>query len=412
MEKVAILGAGREGKSIKKYLLTNKLFKKNEIDLLDQKTNPNYLDNLEQYKIIFRSPGIYFLNESIQKAVKKSASRRIKISSSTKLFFEKCPCKIIGITGTKGKTTTATLLYKILKNAKKKAYLTGNIGKPAINILNELDKDSIVVLELSSFQLQDMVKSPEIGVVLDITPDHQDVHKSFEEYVEAKSNIARHQGKNDIIVFSSSNEHSAKIAKKSPGQKIGLSLKTNNEFLDKIKISLKLPGTHNLKNAYFAATAAKIIGIPEKIILKTIKQFKSIQFRIQKIKNNPEVYNDSASTNPEAAIAAIKAINPDVLIMGGLNKNLDYKNIKDVIANSNVQNVFIYGSNRFELEKLMPKTAKVISTETLKQLFSKNKKTIKNGKRILFSPASASLDQFKNYKERGKTFNRLIKQYL
>jgi UDP-N-acetylmuramoylalanine--D-glutamate ligase len=190
--KIAILGAGREGKSLKKYLIKIKKHKQKDIIILDRKNDPNYLAHLEDYKLIFRSPGIHYLNESIQKAIAKGST----ISSATKLFFETALKKkafIIGITGTKGKTTTTTLIYRIVKAAGKKTFLAGNIGKPMTNIINDIDKNSILVLELSSFQLQDLHISPHISVVLDITPDHQNIHKSFKEYVDAKSNITRHQ---------------------------------------------------------------------------------------------------------------------------------------------------------------------------------------------------------------------------
>lgn len=409
--KIAILGAGKEGKSLKKYLLKTEGFKKNQIFLLDKKTNPYYLDNLRNYRAIFRSPAIRYLDKNIQEAAKNG----VKVSSATKVFFEAAGRRnpiIIGITGTKGKTTVAVLAHKILKAAGKKAYLAGNIGKPMTDIIAGLDKKSIAVLELSSFQLQDLNASPRISAILDITPDHQDAHKSFEEYVEAKSNIAKHQNKQDAVIFNVSNKFSSGIASQSAGRKIGLSLNSDDSFLKKIKKVLKLPGEHNLKNAYFAAAIAKTVEIPEKTILETIKKFRGIPFRIQKIHKNPETYNDSASTNPEAAIAAVKAINPDILIMGGLSKNLSYKKITTAIKKSKIKIVLLYGSNRFDLERKMPKNVIVKKSRTLEGLFEKCKRNLKTAEKILFSPGSASLDQFKNCKERGKLFNRLTKQYL
>ena len=409
--RIAILGAGREGRSLKKYLAKTKKYKQSDIVLLDRKNNPNYLARLEDYKTIFRSPGIHYLNEFIQKAIIKGSI----ISSATKLFFEttlkKGAC-IIGITGTKGKTTTATLIYKILKAAGRKTFLAGNIGKPMMDTIDDIDKNTAVVLELSSFQLQDLHISPHISVVLDIAPDHQDIHKNFKEYVEAKSNIAKHQNKNNAVIFSRSNQYSIYIANKSAGKKIGISLADQDPLLSRLEQIIKLPGKHNLKNAYFAAKIGRIMNVPKKIILKTIGNFKGIPFRIQKIKNQPVVYNDSASTNPEATIAAIKAVKPDLLIMGGLAKNLSYAKIGKFLKKSTIKTILLYGSNKKELARNMPKNISVKESPTLKYLFKNYNKIMKQYKTILFSPASASMDQFKNYKERGKLFNEITERYL
>ncbi|MEK7463207.1 MAG: UDP-N-acetylmuramoyl-L-alanine--D-glutamate ligase [Patescibacteria group bacterium] len=409
--KIAILGAGREGKSLKKYLLKTEKIKKTDVVLLDKKNNPNYLAHLEDYETIFRSPGIHYLNESLQAAINKGSV----VSSATKLFFKialKKEAFIIGITGTKGKTTIATLIYRIIRAAGKKTFLAGNIGKPMTDIINDIDKNTIAILELSSFQLQDLRVSPHISVVLDITPDHQDAHKNFKEYVEAKSNIAKHQNKNNIVIFSKSNQYSVYIANKSAGKKIGISLHDQDQLLSHLKQILKLPGKHNLKNAYFAAKIGQIMNISEKTILKTIGNFKGVPFRIQKIKNRPAVYNDSASTNPEATIAAIKAVYPDLLIMGGLNKNLSYAKMGKILKKSAIKAILLYGSNRKELIKNIPKNINIKQSSTLEDLFKKYGKTIKQCGTILFSPASASMDQFKNYKERGRSFNKFIEQYL
>ena len=186
--KIAILGFGLEGKSVMKYLKSNSEYQNCEIMALDKKFSPDYLKNLKQFNIIFRSPGLPYLTKEIQSA--KNAG--VKITSATKLFFDKCPCPIIGITGSKGKGTTATLLSKMLKTRwGDNIFLIGNIGLPALKILPKLKKNSLVIFELSSFQLQDLRKSPNLSIVLDITPEHQDHHQTFKEYADAKSSISR-----------------------------------------------------------------------------------------------------------------------------------------------------------------------------------------------------------------------------
>src|SRR3989344_8413262 len=246
---IAILGFGQEGKSVLKYLKKSPRFKNATISILDKKLKKNYLKNLDKFDIIFRSPGIPYNLPEIQKAVKKG----IEISSSTKLFFNEANnigCEISGITGTKGKGTTSTLLYKILKAAEKNArpkqrrrvFLAGNIGKPAIEILPKLKKKSVVILELSSFQLQDLKQSPAIAVILDIFEDHLDSHKNFEEYIKAKSSISKYQKPTDKIFYFLDNKYSKLIALKSKGKKIPV-------FPDEFKLfsreDLKISGEHH-----------------------------------------------------------------------------------------------------------------------------------------------------------------------
>ena len=183
MKKIAILGFGREGKAVLRFLKKQGL---RNVTILDKKFDKNYLKNLEDFNVIYRSPGVPYNLKEIQKAVKAG----VKFTSATDLFFKNAKGLIIGVTGTKGKGTTSTLIYKILASAGKDVYLAGNIRKPAIDILPKLKKNSVTVLELSSFQLQDLKQSPHIAVALDMFPDHMDAHKNLKEYFEAKSSIA------------------------------------------------------------------------------------------------------------------------------------------------------------------------------------------------------------------------------
>lgn len=409
--QIAILGYGAEGKALKTYLEKDPNYRTADITILDKKYDKNYLKNLNKFDIVFRSPGIPYLTPEIQQA-KKSG---VKISSATKLFFEKCPCPIVGITGTKGKGTTATLLSQMLKVKSQKLFLVGNIGAPAISFLPKLSSPSassgwpLAIFELSSFQLQDLEQSPQIAVVLDISPDHLNSHKSFKEYVSAKSQITKYQNPNDLVIYARDNIWSSKIAKMSRGKKIGFALTDQNPLLAKIRSALKLPGEHNLQNAYAAALAAKQLGVSEKIILKTIRNFRGLPYRLQLVNKKPLTYNDSASTNPESTIAAIKAVNPTILIMGGVNKGLSYNNLPLTINNSLIHTIYLYGQNRNELRNVFTKTkAKIITKTTLPEI-AKNLKTKKEDV-VLFSPGSASLDQFKKYQERGRVFNKLIKK--
>lgn len=398
--KVAILGFGREGQALYKYIKKNKnwgiwILDKNPNILLPKNVKSflgeKYLDELNEFDIVFRSPGIPYL------AVRKKIKDPSKISSMTKLFFEEVKTtksKIIGVTGTKGKGTTSTLIYQMLKNSGFKTILGGNMGKPMIDYLKESKKSDYVVLELSSFQLQDMTISPNIAVVVDIFPDHLDAHKNIKEYYDAKSNIGRYQKKSDVIFYFENNAISAKIASVSPAIKKPILPKNNN---------LK-------KNFEMASAVAKYCKCPQEIIDKTIKNFKGLEHRLEFVKtiNGISFYNDSAGTNPIATIAAIKSFDkPIVLIVGGKDKGFNYSSLGAAIKKSTVKNVVLFGENKYKILKTID--SKKCSCDIAKNLeeavniaFGKAKKI------VLFSPASSSFDMFNNYAERGRKFKELV----
>lgn len=460
--KIAILGFGREGRAVLKFLKKNKIDK--EIWILDEDLKikapagvnvcfgKNYLKNLNNFDIIFRSPGVPYNLPEIQKAVKKG----VRFSSATKLFFEKAQGKVIGITGTKGKGTTATLIYKILKAAKRDAYLVGNIGKPCLAILPRLNKNSIVVFELSSFQLQDLDspphqfqprtlgfqegkakplrslsienqehrwdrsggKSPNISVILDIFPDHLDIHKNLKEYLKAKTNIVRYQRSKDKIFYFADNFYSQKIAAKSKAKKIPIfvSNATTKAIASGITpTNLKIKGHHNFKNALMAAAVTERLGVKPSIIKKTILNFCGLEDRLEFVDkiNGVSIYNDSASTNPESAAAAVQSfIEPQILIAGGKDKNLDFKSLARALKNSSVKKVFLFGENKNKIKAKINKIVLVKTCPDLKTSLEKALKIAYNGDVIVFSPASASFDMFRDYKDRGKIFKKLVKKIL
>jgi UDP-N-acetylmuramoylalanine--D-glutamate ligase len=413
--KVAILGFAREGKSLLKFLKKQPQFKKGPIDILDKNLDKNYLKNLDKYDLVFRSPGVPYNLPQIQRAIKNGT----EVASTTKLFFDLCPAKIIGVTGTKGKGTTSTLLYKILKAAGYDVQLAGNIGKPSIDILSKLDRKSLAILELSSFQLQDLDKSPTIAVVLDIFPDHMDVHKNMAKYTSAKSNICRHQKTNDKVFYFANNKLSKKIALKGRGKKIAI---TAPDDLS--------------KNNIMAAAVAKSFGCPAKIIAKTIKNFHGLEHRMELAKrimvrqahhrNKFEIYfyNDSTSTNPQTAAKAVLSLSNNnsatILIAGGKDKGLDYTPLAHATKKAgNVKSVILFGENKNKIKRALMgnkrldiKTAKSLKG-AVKLAFSATHKLIANNQlliNILFSPASASFDMFTDYADRGQRFKNIVKQ--
>lgn len=425
---IAIIGFGREGKSLLKFLRRHPKYKNSKIEILDQVRDKNYLKNLRSFDLVFRSPGVPYNLPEIQRAIKAG----VKFSSATKLFFDLCPASIIGVTGTKGKGTTSTLLYQTLKKCGRKVFLAGNIGKPVLDILNKINKENLVILELSSFQLQDLQKSPHVAVVTDVFPDHLDAHKNMKEYVDAKTNIARHQKKSDIIFYFQDNPLSDQIAKRSRGAKIGI---TGNPF------GLK-------KNYVLAATVAAYLNCPTEKIFHTIRNFKGVEHRLEFVRVikrhtnklqfvGVSFYNDSASTSPQTAAAAIKSLsnvkckmrhgvkknflhstchNSLILIAGGKDKNLNYKPLAEAIKKSgDVKEVILIGENKEKIKKALPRAkVPIVFAEDLKSAVqlayqSVRKFIIHNSCFIiLFSPGAASFDMFKDYADRGEQFKKLI----
>ncbi len=425
------MGFGREGKSVLRFL--KKTNPKADIKILDRKFDKNYLKNLSGFDVIYRSPGVPYNLPEIQKAIKKGT----KFSSATKLFFEKFKGKVIGITGTKGKGTTATLLYKILKACRKKVFLAGNIGTPAVELLSKISinrsnrhksASPIIILELSSFQLQDLGKSPQTAVVLDIFPDHLDNHKNLKEYFDAKSNIAKYQKKTDKIFYVADNKRSRWIASKSRAKKILVSAKNSNLFKPD---DLKMPGEHNLKNAVMATSVALSLGCPKDKIIKIVKNFRGNEHRLELVRairiNQPNqhksvvinFYNDSASTNPQTASAAIRAFKePKILISGGKDKGLNYSPLAKALKNSNTKLVILFGENKRKIAKaILSRKYKVVLVKNLKAAVNLAYKTAKSVMlhdtcsmfHAIFSPASASFDMFKDYADRGEKFKKLVR---
>ncbi len=403
--KIAILGFGVEGKSSRKFV--SKKYPKAKVEIRDKNLSPDYLKDLDSFDLIVRSPGIKYLFPEIQNAKKKM----VEISSMTKLFFAHAKGTIIGITGTKGKGTTATMLFHILKDAGKDTYLVGNIGKPMLDIIPKLKKNSISIVELSSFQLQDLDSSPQIAVVLEIAPDHLDYHKNMKEYVEAKSRIAAFQKKSDTVFCIKQNKLSRGIARKSSGRKREIDF-TKPGIID--PQDLKIPGNYNFRNALVAASIASHLRIAPKVIRRAIQNFKGLPHHLEFIRelNGVRYFNDSASTNPVSTRAALLAIaEPKILIAGGVDKNFDYGILKPALKNS-TKLVIIYGASVSKIANEIKGAATVKIAEDLHASILEAKKNAGTGDVILFSPASASFDMFKNSKERGKEFSGIVKSLL
>lgn len=457
-KKIAILGVGTEGLALADFLFSEA----ENLTLLDQLTEEeilkrlegeelekfkiliqdpkitkvfgsDYLNNLNDFDIIFRSPGISSLNNKIEEAKKSDAL----VSSQIKLFFELCPCQIIGVTGTKGKGTTASLIFQILKkntSSNRKIYLAGNIGYPAITLIPKLKEEDIIILELSSFQLMDLEQSPHVAVVTNLSEDHLDYHKDVEEYKTAKFNILKFQTENDFAILNADSMFSDQMLGDAKSKKYFFSKTKNADavisgeeikavVLDpdnrNIKIcsqnEIKLFGAHNLENIAAAALVADLYNIPSDIIKKTAMEFTGLPHRLEFVAeiDGVKYINDSYATNPDPTIAAIDSFSEnEILILGGSSKGADFSGLAEKISFSNVSAVILINPEGEKIKESLIAAGyagKLIEgCQDIEEIINSAKKEAKKGDTIILSPACASFGMFKNYKERGVEFKEAV----
>ena len=445
-KKIAVIGAGIEGISTLRYLAKkgakiNLLDKKNksEIDpiILEEihklkvsfTFGSSYLDSLQDCEIIFRSPGTRPDLVELIEAKEKGT----QISSQTKYFFDHCPAIIVGVTGTKGKGTTTTLIQEILKEANKKTFIGGNIGKPPLDFIDEVTKDSVVVLELSSFQLMDLEKSPRIAVILGTTSEHLDWHKNVNEYIGAKKNILKYQTKEDFVVISRDSPLAREIGDSSHAQRYYISTSKavdRGAYLENDKIisitdsripianvrDVQLRGRHNLQNILAAVVVANLFEVEQSLISKTIVTFKGLPHRLEFVKeiNGVKYFDDSASTNVETAIAAINSFeNTKILILGGASKNSDFTSLGLEITKKNIKSVILIGAESNKIQESIERGGKfsgeiVTGLKNMGEIVKKTQQISSTGDIVLLTPACASFDIFKNYQDRGDKFKQAV----
>ncbi len=391
---------------------------------------PNNLSKLEGFDIIFRSPSCLPTVPELQKEVERGAI----LTSEIEMLMKLCPGKVIGVTGSDGKTTTTTLIYEILKANGYNCYLGGNIGTPLFTKLSEITPDDIIVLELSSFQLMGMEISPSISVITNISPNHLNVHSSYEEYIDAKKNIFKYQDKDGIIVLNYDNAITKAAAKEANGKVVFFSSKTKledgiildgdiiKECKDKLRRhilstnTVALRGVHNYENIC-AAIAATSSLVKVEDAVKAVQEFKGVQHRLEFIRELDGVkwYNDSIGTSPTRTIAGLHSFDERiVLIAGGYDKHLDYTPIAKPILEK-VDSLILIGDTapkifdavKEEAEK-QGKDIKIYMCDEFKNTVLVAKKVAKPGQIVLFSPASASFDLFRNFEERGNKFKELV----
>lgn len=402
--KIALLGYGKEGQAAEKYFAKHGA----TFDVLENFAPEEISQkDFSSYDLILRSPSVPPLNLANE-------------SSLTRYFFDHCPCSIIGVTATKGKGTTCSFIKSILDSLGEKAYLVGNIGTPAIEVLDQLTPDSVIVYEMSSFQLWDLKKSPHVAVIGHIEPDHLNVHKDYAEYTDAKANIGRYQTPADFMIYYNKNPESARLAEVSPAHKIPYPYEVPDDILN----AIKLPGVHNQENAlaaiaavasYKNLTANEFITQHKAQIVAGLSDFHGLPHRLEYIRelNGIKYYDDNFSTNPSSTRVAINAFPSDkiIAIIGGRDKT-DYEDlpeIYDILNATNVAKVILLGESGHELARRY-QDPRFIVVESLKDAVNTARSEAESiaPSIVVMSPAAASFDMFKNVYDRGDQFRSLI----
>jgi UDP-N-acetylmuramoylalanine--D-glutamate ligase len=389
-----------------------------------------YLDSLNDYDVIIRSPGVSPYFEELEKL-----SGSVKVTSQTKIFFDVFPGTIVGVTGTKGKSTTSSLIHKILKDSGKEVMLVGNIGSPALDALQSASPNSIAVYELSSHQLIDLDKSPQIAVILNMVAEHLDYYENLNQYFQAKANIAKYQTLNDYLVFNPNHEEPVKIANHSKANKVYVSLedqKFPGAYLENGSLYLceddkkpkkvigiervPLLGEFNFLNVLSAIAVCGVLGVSVTDQAKAISRFEPLPHRLERvgIYKGIEFYNDSLSTLPEATMAAIDAFGSRVqtVMLGGYDRNLSYSKLISKIGQSSIETAILFPVSGVRIGKELAKKApnvKKIMVEDMNEAVKSAYEYTDEGKVCLMSPAAPSFGMFKDYAQRGEEFKRLVR---
>ena len=448
-KKVAIIGMGVSNVPLLDYFYDKNakvtvFDKRNLSDEIMEKINKyryeveigeDNLSRLHGYDVIFRSPSALPTIPEFVEEVERGAL----LASEIEMVLKLAPCKVIGVTGTEGKTTTTSIIYEILKQTGRNCFLGGNIGKPIFTKVKDMRPDDIIVLELSSFQLMGMEVSPDIAVVTNMFPDHLNVHKSYEEYQEAKKNIFLHQDKNGIAILNKDNDITRNFAKDVVGKAVFFSstkqLKDGYVYdrADQMikhcidgkciellkKDEIKLRGIHNYENICAALAATETVATQEQQ-LNAIKNFNGVEHRLEFVRelNGVRYYNDSIGTSPASTIAGLNAFDENiVLLAGGSDKGLDYKEIGEKIAQK-VGTLILTGPTSEKIEnatvialgEMQDKKIDIIHCTNLEEAVKMAKQKAVTGDVVLLSPASASFDAFKNFEERGKKFKQYVNE--
>ncbi len=455
-KSILILGFGAEGQSSLRFLRA--AFPDKTIGVADQlafeklsapaqellrRDNPlrlhlgaDYLASLGAYDVIVKSPGIPAIRPEYQQAAQSGK----RITSQTALFFANFAGMIVGVTGTKGKSTTASLIHAILQRSSPDAHLIGNIGVPALDFLPQLGPRSLVVYELSSHQLEGLRQSPHIAVLLNIVPEHLDYYETFEQYVEAKANITRFQTAEDFLVYDADHELPSRIAASSAARKIPCSIDAphlegcflhggqvffRTEWHEQEAVvavdDVPLRGRFNLINVAAAVAVAKLLGVPTKDVAEAVRRFKPLEHRLEPVGTFGGItyYNDSIATVPEATIAALDTLVREVetVLLGGTDRGLDFSGLAKKLLHSEVKTLILFPTTGgriwqavCEQDPTAPSRLLHFFVESMEEAVRLARQHTAAGGTCLLSPASPSFGLFRDYRDRGERFKQLVQQ--
>ncbi len=447
-KKVAVLGIGISNIPLIKYLVNLGVsvtaFDKNTQESLSDALSElnglpvqyslgnDYLESLNGFDVIFRTPGMRPDLPQLVKAINNGA----ELTSEMEVFISLCPAQIFAVTGSDGKTTTTTLIYKILTEEGYNCWLGGNIGTPLLSKIDDVKDTDKVVLELSSFQLMTIKDCSSISVITNISPNHLDVHKSLNEYIDAKKNIFINQTENDKLILNYDNEITKSFSNEAKGKFVYFSrvnnidsgvmlkegkiiVKNENEEIEVVDAqSIKIPGVHNIEN-YMAATAATIDFVKPETIKKIATTFNGVEHRIELVRelNGIKFYNSSIDSSPSRTIAALSTFKDKViLISGGKDKGIPYDSIGQIIAEK-VKCLLLIGATAPKIEEALNNyinqtdsecEVKTIHCNTYEEVVNRAYAEASSGDCVILSPASTSFDMFKNFEQRGNTFKELV----
>lgn len=436
-KQVAVLGLGVSNRPLVRLLLefgcqvtgcdkTPREKLDEEVLLLEQEgcrlqVGEGYLEDVEA-DVVFRTPGMHPGNPAIETLRRRGA----EITSEMEVFFEVAPCHLIAVTGSDGKTTTTTLIAEMLKAEGKTVWLGGNIGTPLLPLCREMKQDDYAVVELSSFQLMDMKRSPQRAVVTNLAPNHLDVHKDMEEYVQAKKNIFRFQKPGDLLVLNGDNEITASFAGAGQTHFFSRKGRTNCVWEENGAIyrrgekiletaDILIPGTHNVEN-YMAAIAAVDGLVSDDTIRQVARNFGGVEHRIElvRIKDGVKFYNDSIASSPSRTIAGLRSFTQKViLIAGGYDKHIPYDVLGPEIC-VHVSKLFLCGATAGKIRAAVEQTGmeqpEITDCGDFENAVRSAAAAARAGDIVLMSPASASFDQFKNFMVRGECFKKIVKE--
>jgi UDP-N-acetylmuramoylalanine--D-glutamate ligase len=416
-KKILILGFGKEGRSsyefIRKILPEKPLAiaDMKDIELKDDKvrliTGEDYLSHLSEFDLVLKSPGIPFKGVKIPEGV--------EITCQTDLFLRFSDFTAIGITGTKGKTTTSTLIYSMLREAGFDACLIGNIGVPVFEDI-DMAQSAVAVIELSSHQLQFARTSPHIAVLTNIYEEHLDHYDGgFAGYVSAKLNIVRHQTENDCFIYNGEQDLNEYIDMSDvKSRKIPVKSLSDEEFLNNLtKGNPHLKGRHNLHDVLFAANAVRCLGVSDEAIKRAVDNFQGIEHRMEFVGSfdGVDYYNDCIATIPKAVLSAVEALDVGSLIIGGLDRGLDYTEFAKALAESSIDNLICLPDTGYTIGRLVDSLGaktRIIYAKDMEDAVRQAKLYTPKGKACLLSPAAASYNLYKGFEEKGRHYKKLV----